>query len=151
MSQIESCQAKGVSLFFEESRIGEEVKNNLLSVSAAGVVVNENDKRALIDALLGMIDRIEGELKLLYPDKHMKLYLWFDKGEMVLRWTVVSDIDQNNLPFSSSLEEVTIDKVIENMFAPQRINNDDELSFGDIESMSASELRELMNSLVSWS
>ena len=147
ISQIESNKAKGVSLFFEESRVAEEVKNNLVSVSAAGVVVNENEKSALTDALLGTIDNIEVDLKLRYPDKHMKLYLWFDEGETVLRWTVISDIAQKNLPFSSSIEEVTIDKVIENWLAPQRVHNDDELSFSEIEDMSASELRELTNSL----
>jgi len=147
ISQIESNKAKRVSLFFEESRVGEEVKNNLVSVSANGIVVNENEKRALIDALLGTVDKIEGDLELRYPDKYMKLYLWFDEGEAVLRWTVISDIDQKNLPFSSNVEEVTIEKVVENWLAPKRLHNDDELSFSEIEDMSASELRELMDSL----
>ena len=146
ISEIKSNEAKRISLFFEESRVGEEVKNNLVSVSAAGVVVNENEKRTLIDTLLGMIDEIWVDLKLRYPDKYMKLYLWFDEGEVVLRWTIISDINQKSLPFSSNVEEVTIDKIIENWLAPERIYND-ELSFSEIEDMSASELRELMNSL----
>jgi len=145
--EIKSNQAKKASLFFEMSRIGEEVKNNLVSVSAAGVVVNEKEKKELKYALLETMDKIEVDLKLRYPDRHVILYLWFDEAEAALRWTVVSDVGQKKLQFSSSVEEVTVDKVIENWLAPQSVDNDDVLSIDQIEGMGANDLREVMSSL----
>lgn len=140
ISQIKSNQAKRITLFFEENRVGEEVKNNLVSVSAAGIVVNQNEKEALADALLGTIDSVVSDLMVRYPAKHMKFYSWFDKEAKVLRWTVISDIGQKKLPFSSIVKEVTIDRIIENWLAPQRVHDGEHLSISEIENMPANEL-----------
>ncbi len=147
INQIKSNQAKRVSLFFEESRFGEELKNNLVSIPVTGGEVNENEKRAIAEALLEVIEKIEVDLKLRYPDRHMKFCLWFDKAEMFLRWNVISDIGQKNLPFSSKVEEVTMDQVLANWLTSQHMHDDNQLSFNDIENMSAGELRKRMDSL----
>lgn len=145
INQIKSNQSKKILLSFEKNRIGEELKDNLVSISAIGVVIDQNGRKLLIDTLLETVVQIEKDLKVLYPRRCMIFYLWFDEGEEVLRWSVVSDMNQRSLPFSSNVEEVTINKVVENWLVPKRVS--DQSSLSGIDNMTPSELRTLMNSL----
>ena len=147
INQIISNQSKNISLFFEKKRIGEEVKKNLVSISAKGIVLDQNEKKLLIDTLLETISKIEKNLSARYPNRKMIFYLWFDRGAEVLRWSVVSDMNQPRLPFSSNVEEVAINKVVDNWLSETIENRSEKLSPSEIDNMTPSELRTLMGAL----
>lgn len=147
INQIKLKKAEKALLFFDEKRIGEEVKANLVSFSVDGVTVSQTEKQQLISVLLEAVDKIEIDLDTSYPNRQKIFYLWFDQVENLLRWTVTSSIDKKTTPFSSVLVEVTIDEIVELWLEPQSSDNGSKLSYSDIENMSSLELRNLANSL----
>ncbi len=145
INQIKKFKDKNYLLFFDKDRIGQEMKSNLISISSSMCSKNQDRKKLLVDVLMETIYKIEKKLCILHPNHSILFLIWFDEEAKFLRWSIISDVNQNNLPFSSDVEEVKLHEIIENWLDPKCTTK--QVTEVEINNMSQAELRLLINSL----
>ena len=105
-------------LFYDEARVGKEVSLNLASFPGTKAGFTSEYADLLIDALQKAIVRMEIALGAVLNGRRGVFYMWHDKQAHLLRWTIISDVGQKRLPFSSNVNEVDIKTVVKEWGTP---------------------------------
>ena len=136
---IDSFPFGKIQLFFDEARLVEEARLNLASFPASRVGLGSENENGLIRVLQKAISRMEVALGAVLSNRRAIFYMWHDGHANLLRWSVISDLGQTKLPFSSNVHEVDIKTVVTEWTRPR--DKSALLSMGEIERMTAAELR----------
>ncbi len=141
IDQIDSFSFGKTQLFFDEARLGEEARLNLSSFPGSGAGFTAENVNLLIGALQKAIARMEIALGAVLNNRRAIFYMWHDGHANLLRWSVISDVGQTKLPFSSNVHEVDISTVVKESANP--VDNSGVLSMNEIEQMTSKELRKI--------
>jgi hypothetical protein len=141
IDQIDSFSFDNTKLFFDETRLGKEVRLNLASFSGSGSGSTSDRINQLIRVLEMAIARMELALGSLLNGRRAIFYMWHDGPANLLRWSIISDLGQKNLPFCSNVKEVDLDTVVKEWTAP--VDDSGLLAMSKIEQMTSTELRNI--------
>ena len=125
-------------LFFAENRVGEEVRLNLASFPPPGPL--EPDA-PVSGALQEVICKMEVQIGRFLANRRAIFYMWHDEQVKLLRWTIISDVGQAKLPFSSNITEVDMGTVVEEW--TRVTDNPGLLTMSEIEKMTSADLRKI--------
>lgn len=138
IDQIDTFSFRKTRLFYDQDRLGEEVKLNLASFPGNRSGISNDQQNEIIGALQKALTRMEIELASLVKNRKAVFYLWHDEQARQLRWAIISDFGQTKLPFSSNVTEVGLEAVIKDWGKPQKDSN--LLTMSEIEKMTPAEL-----------
>lgn len=142
IDQIDSFSFGKTQLFFDKTRLEEEVRLNLASFPGDESGFTAENVNLLIGALQKTIARMEIALGTIVNNRRAIFYMWHDRQANLLRWSVISDLGQTKLPFCSIVHEVDIRTVVEEWAKP--VDNSDLLSMNEIEQITTTEWRKII-------
>ena len=137
VDQIDSFPFGKIELFCDKARVGREVVLNLASFPGNEAGFTSEAVSLLVDALQKAVARMEGTLGAVLNNQKAIFYMWHDKQAHLLNWTIISDVGQVRLPFSSNVNEVDIKAVVEEWAKPN--DKPDLLSVAEIKRMTPDE------------
>jgi hypothetical protein len=141
IDQIGSFSFEKTQLFFDESRLGEEVRLNLVSIPCSITGIPDQEVSQVIDAIQQAVSKMEIEIGRLLKNRRAVFYMWHDDHAKLLRWTIISDLGQAKLPFSSKTAEVDIQTVVKEW---AKVSDPPSLlTSNEIEKMTSAELRKI--------
>lgn len=145
VNQIESFSFLGTQLFFDFARLGEEATLNLASFPFNEAGFTAENVNLMIGVLQKAIARMENTLSVVWKNKRAVFYMWSDRHANLLRWSILSDLGQPDLPFSSNFQEVDIRTVVREWSTP--MDDSTLLSINEIELMPTAELRNITRAM----
>jgi hypothetical protein len=143
IEEIDSFSFAKTQLFFDQTRLGEEVRLNLASFPGSRSELSAETVDELVSSLKMAIGRMEIALRALLNNRKAIFYMWHDETAHLLRWSIISDLGQLKLPFSSNVQSVDIREVV-NEWATKPMDDSDLLTLNQIEQLTTEELGDIV-------